>query len=131
MSRSLSPASADSGLIARVRAGFRHAFALDGPHGPVTDEDRALLRRLAGFIVRRKMVTPVVFFLESARPLGYLGSQAMVFLQPFLTAVFKQKDYDRIARIMERREGVAALLEQIEMAQAEAEPGRADACDQS
>jgi len=70
--------------VDRLVAGLRHAFALDGPLGPLTDEDRALLARLAAKVVVRRMAGPAILFLESMRPLNYIGSQALVFLRPFL-----------------------------------------------
>ncbi len=107
--------------MARLVAGLRHAFSTAGPHGPLTEADRELLRRLAKFIILRRMGTPAVLFLQSIRPLNYVGSQALQFLRPFLTAVFKPADYDRAAAILERREGVGALIEAIEARLAERE----------
>ena len=89
---------------------------MQGPHGPLTDEDLALLDKLAGKIVQRRMAMPATIFLQSVRPLNAIGSQAMVFLRPFLTPLFKQADYDRVAAIMERREGIGALLDAIDAA---------------
>jgi hypothetical protein len=87
---------------------------LDGPHGPLTGEDRQLLDRIAEAVVRRQMATPAVLFLQSVHPLNGLGSQAMVFLRPFVSALFKEATYDRITAILERREGITALVEAIE-----------------
>jgi hypothetical protein len=98
------------------RAGLRHAFALRSPLGPLNQEDHALLSKLAGAIVRRRMAAPAILFLGSLRPLGYMGSQAMVFLRPFATLLFKPSDYERLAAILERREGIDALLNAIEAA---------------
>jgi len=95
-------------------AGARHAFALEGPHGPLDEADRELLRQLALAIVRRRMVGPAVLFLESLRPLSYVGSQAMLFLRPFLTPLLNTERYDRLAEILERREGVEELVKAIE-----------------
>jgi len=97
-------------------AGLRHAFALRSPLGPLNQEDHALLSKLAGAIVRRRMAAPAILFLGSLRPLGYMGSQAMVFLRPFATLLFKPSDYERLAAILERREGMDALLNAIEAA---------------
>ncbi len=91
---------------------------MESPHGPLTDEDRALLAKLAEKIVKRRMTMPTVLFLQSVRPLNMIGSQAMIFLRPFLTPLFKQADYDRVAAIMERREGIGALLDAIDEADA-------------
>lgn len=100
--------------IGKLVAGLRHAFAVGGPHGPLTEADRELLRRLALAVVLRRMSTPALLFLQSVRPLNYVGSQAMVFLRPFLTPLFNQVDYDRLAAVLERREGIGALIEAIE-----------------
>jgi hypothetical protein len=97
---------------------MRNAFSLDGPRGELTQADCELLDRLAGAIVSRGMAVPALLFLGSIRPLNSLGSQAMVFLRPFLTPLFKPSDYDRAAAILERREGIGALVEAIEAAEA-------------
>jgi len=98
------------------RAGLRHAFALRSPLGPLNREDHALLSKLADAVVRRRMAAPAILFLGSLRPLGYMGSQAMVFLRPFATLLFKPSDYERLTAILERREGIDALLNAIEAA---------------
>ena len=115
---------AKSPRLRRLVDGWRNAFAVAGPHGPVTDEDRELLDRLARKVVARKMTMPAVLFLQSVRPLNAIGSQAMVFLRPFLTGLFKPDEYDRTAAILERREGIGALVDAIEAAEAD-EPGAA------
>ena len=45
--------------------------------------------------------------------------QAMVFLRPFVTMLIKQADYDRLTEIVDRREGIGALIDVIEALQAE------------
>ena len=102
----------------RLREALRHAFDLAGPHGPLEQEDLALLDRLAAKIIQRRMAMPAVLFLQSVQPLNAIGSQAMVFLRPFVTGLFfKLAEYDRVAAIMERREGISALISAIEAAQ--------------
>ena len=92
---------------------------MDSPHGPLTDDDRDLIGRLAEKIVARRMAFPAVLFLQSIQPLNAIGSQAMVFLRPFLTGLFfNPEQYDRLAAILERREGLGALVEAIETAEA-------------
>ncbi len=112
----------------RLRESLRHAFDLHGPHGPLEPEDLELLDRLAEKIVNRRMATPAVLFLQSVQPLNAIGSQAMVFLRPFVTGLFfKPEQYDRIAAIMERREGINALISAIEAAQLAKESTARDA----
>jgi len=103
--------------MTRFRKGLRNAFSLESPHGPLDEADHELLGKLARAVVSRQMGTPAVIFLESVRPLNSIGSQAMVFLRPFLSAVIKPQDYDRLTEIMDRREGIAALVNAIEAEQ--------------
>ena len=102
--------------LGKLVEGLRHAFSTESPHGELTEEDQRLLSRLAAKIVGRKMATPALLFLRSLRPLGYMGGQALAFLRPFLTPLFNKPDYDRMTAILERREGVAALVAAIEAA---------------
>ena len=99
--------------VRRFREGWRNAFDLKGPHGPLTDEDHRLLKKLADAVVRRRMTTPAVLFLQSVQPLNSVGSQALVFLRPFLTGLFKAEDYDRMVDILDRREGLQALTDAV------------------
>jgi hypothetical protein len=66
-------------------------------------------------VVRHRMTVPAIFFLESMKPLSFVGSQAMHFFQPFVSAFFSARDYDRFAMMMERRENLEALLVKIEI----------------
>ncbi len=105
-------------VVRKFREGLRNAFDLQSPHGPLTDDDRRLLSRLAGAVVKRRMAAPAVLFLGSVRPLNSVGSQALVFLRPFLTGLFNTEDYDRVVAILDRREGLEALSDAIEAAEA-------------
>jgi hypothetical protein len=105
----------------RFLTGLKNAFAFSGPHGELTAEDHRLLDRLAGAIVRRRMTMPAMLFLRSVGPLSGIGSQAMVFLRPFLTPLLNPAEYDRMTAILERREGLAALVEAVDAAQAHAD----------
>ena len=102
----------------RLREGVRHAFDLHGPHGTLDQEDLDLLDRLAHKMVGRRMTMPAILFLQSVQPLNAIGSQAMVFLRPFVAGIFfSPAQYDRLASVLERREGINALIDAIEAAQ--------------
>ena len=60
------------------------------------------------------MTVPAIFFLESMKPLSFVGSQAMHFFEPMVRALFTVPEYDRFALLMERRENLEALLVKIE-----------------
>jgi hypothetical protein len=109
------------GRMQKIRRGLRNAFSLESPHGPLTSEDRELLARIARKVVARQMAAPAILFLGSVRPLNSISSQAMVFLRPFLSGLLNPADYDRMTEIMDRREGIGALMDAIEAEQALAE----------
>ncbi len=98
--------------IKKVIDGFKHAFAIDGIK--LEDCDAALLRKLADFVVGRNMSLPAIMFLESVRPLNFVGSQAMVFLKPIISRFFTNAEYDKLATILERREVIDFLINEIE-----------------
>lgn len=82
--------------------------------GTLTDEDRALLDRVAARVVELRMEVPAVLTLESGRPLTLLAGQAMLFFQPFVQAMFRLGEYQRFAALIERRETVEELVRRIE-----------------
>ncbi|MFQ5685438.1 MAG: hypothetical protein ACE5GV_02135 [Candidatus Scalindua sp.] len=98
--------------VKKIIAGFKHAFATEGVK--LEDSDTALIRKLADFVVKRDMSVPAVMFLESVRPLNFVGSQSMVFFKPILSRFFSRDEYDRIANILEKREVVDLLINEIE-----------------
>jgi hypothetical protein len=81
---------------------------------PPTEEEAAILTRLAAKVVEWKMTVPAILFLESVKPLNYIGSQVLVFFEPFVQTLFNFKDYDTFRVMMERRENVERLLQKIE-----------------
>jgi len=105
----------------KIRRGVRNAFSLESPHGPLTDEDHKLLARLAQKVVARRMAVPALLFLGSVRPLNSIASQAMVFLRPLVSGLLNPAEYDRMTEILDRREGIGALMDAIEAKQALAE----------
>ena len=96
----------------KIIDGFKHAFATEGEK--LEDDDTVLIRKLADFVIRRNMSVPAVMFLESVRPLNFVGSQAMVFFKPILSRFFSRVEYDRITIILEKREVVDLLINEIE-----------------
>lgn len=95
----------------KARAGLAHAFAIGTDRG-FSAEDQALLARLADAIVARRMGAPATLFLESLRPLNFMGSQALVFLEPFVRP--RTPDYRRLAELLESRAAIGKLVEAIE-----------------
>ncbi len=98
--------------IKKIIDGLKHAFATEGE--TFADNEIDLIRKLADFVVRRDMAVPAVMFLESVRPLNFVGSQAMVFFKPILSRFFTRDEYDKIAIILEKREVIDLLIKEIE-----------------
>jgi hypothetical protein len=101
------------------------------PPGPTPPKDEAaldedLLRRIAARVVSMGLSVPAVFFLESSKPLSFLGSQALVFFEPFVKVFLNTSSYDRFTNLMEDRSNVERLIrliEEIEDDRARAERG--------
>ena len=102
------------GKLARVRAGLRHAFAVEPENQPLALEDIQLLERIAEVIVKRRMAAPATMFLESMGPMNFLGSQTLHFLTPILDCAFNTKEVEQVARLLERRDTVTRLVSIIE-----------------
>lgn len=81
----------------------------------LSDDERAFLDRVADGLARRRLTTVALFFLESMKPLGFLGSQAMHVFRPIVSVVLASPDaYDRLTRILERRGSIELLLRRLE-----------------
>ena len=78
-----------------------------------------LLSRLAKEIVDRSLTAPAIMFLESTKPLSFVGSQVMVFFSPFVKAFWDGVSYDQLAALLEDRINIELLLGEIERLEAE------------
>jgi len=95
------------------------------PAAEMTDEEllEAVARRIAG----RGLAVPAVFFLESTKPLSFVGSQALIFLQPFVEAFLTIRNYERFAALLENRENVEHLIQRMEALEEEGRAARKQA----
>jgi len=94
---------------------FKNAFAITKPGStPLTPRQDEILDRIAAKVVEWKMSVPAVLFLESMKPLNYIGSQVLVFFSPIANSLFTVKDYDEFVALMEERGNVERLLNRIE-----------------
>ncbi len=82
-------------------------------------ERSEILDRFARKVVERRLSAPAILFLESTKPLSFLGNQTMVFFQPIVQSIFTFKSYDDIMLLLEDRENVECLLRRIEELEAE------------
>jgi len=84
------------------------------PSDQLTPEQIALLRKMAIKIAERRMTAPAILFLESFRPMNYIGSQLMLVLQPMLNIFFTLPEWDELRRILERRESIGLFMEMLD-----------------
>lgn len=78
------------------------------------EEDQKLIDAVAARVVRMGLAVPAIFFLESTKPLSYIGSQVLVFLEPFVKSVLTVASYDRFVALLEDRKNIEKLLRRIE-----------------
>ncbi|MHC4392129.1 MAG: hypothetical protein ACYTFT_00330 [Planctomycetota bacterium] len=105
---------ARSGFAQRFKAGLANAFSLAPADGPMTDKDFALLDEVAAAVKKRGMASAAMLWLESVKPLHFVGSQALHALRPFAQLVVSGEKYTRLAKVFERRDGIEELLKRIE-----------------
>ena len=97
----------------RFLQALRHAFAIPRQE-TLTERERALLDKLARKVVERDIASAAVFFLESVKPLSYLGSQVVVFFKPIISLAFRPEQCDQVAELLAKRGALEALAEMIE-----------------
>ena len=103
---------------------LKNAFAIQKPGSvALTPRQEEILDRLAAKVVEWRMGVPAVLFLESVKPLNYVGSQILVFFSPIVNGLFTIRDYDDFVALMEQRGNVEILLRKIEEKDAAAEAG--------
>lgn len=86
-----------------------------------SDEEVTLLENLARAIKKRGLTTPAILFLESFKPMSFVGSQVMVFFRPIVSAITDTTTYEKYTEILSRRGSIDRFLEIIE--KQESEPG--------
>ena len=114
-------------MLERVKACLRHAFALGEPGHRFTQEETQIVDKVAGFIARRRLAAPAVLFINSSAPLNTLANQVLVFLQPFASCIFNEREYERFAAVLEHRNAADFLVARIEEAQRALLPARGGA----
>jgi hypothetical protein len=104
--------------------GLRDMFMWSDKKGEMkelTTQQEEILLKIARKVIHWKMSVPAILFLESVKPLNYVGSQMMAFFAPFVETLFSWKDYDEFRKMMEERETIERLLQKIEQLDAEAQ----------
>ena len=92
----------------------------------VADDQRRseLANKIADAVGRHGLTTPAIWFLEMHKPLGFLGAQALLFLQPLLGVITGDELIQDAASLLEDPAGVDALLGRLTADKAVARKGR-------
>src|SRR5216683_8117952 len=82
---------------------------------PLTSEERdAIINRIAGGIVRRRMETPAILFLEMHKPLSFIASQSLVATSPFIAPFIGIQNVQTASKLLADRNNVEILISRIE-----------------
>ncbi|MGR3219589.1 MAG: hypothetical protein ACUZ8H_07210 [Candidatus Anammoxibacter sp.] len=93
---------------------IKHAFSIEESEGASFDNENEFLERVASGITKRKLAAPALLFLETFKPLNYIGNQTMVFFRPFVSMIFPIIKYDKMLNVLERRKSISRLIELLE-----------------
>ena len=93
--------------------GDKPEFA-DPDKNPLSPEENLVVDKVARKVVEKGMTVPAILFLESVKPLNFIGSQALVFFEPIVQTLFNFNDYNTFQTALEKRESIEVLLLRIE-----------------
>lgn len=79
-----------------------------------SERKKEIIDKLAKGIVRRRLTAPAIMFLESIKPINYIGSQLLIFLEPVVLAIFPISQYREVAIILEERDSIEHIIKAIE-----------------
>jgi len=90
----------------------------------LTEEELALFDKLAEEIVIRQMTVPALLLLEGFKPLNWIGSQLMLFLEPITVYVLNINQMQVLRRALQKRLAMEEFIKKIEAAEAKLNPGK-------
>jgi hypothetical protein len=94
---------------------LRQAFAIESAEACApTDRQQEICDRLLKEIARRGMTVPALLWLETSRPLNYVGAQLMHFCEPVLSAVCDAAACREFALFLERPGAIEYLCRRLE-----------------
>lgn len=84
-----------------------------------------LIEKLAQWIVSHRLETPAIMFLESMKPLSFIGSQMwLMYGVPMLGVAIDEHLTSEFGLLFENRENVEALIRKVETLAREADKKR-------
>ena len=76
-----------------------------------------LIDRFAQRVAQMGMTAPAILFLESYKPVSFLGAQFLWFSEPFLSILINPTDLHDFTVLIQDEAGTEALLERLESLQ--------------
>jgi len=101
--------------VSKLADKLRHAFAVEaaGPSVP-TEQQREPVDMICREVVRRRLTTPALLFLEMSRPLTTVSAALMQFFGPIATILVDPDAYRHFSEFIERRGSIEYLCRRIE-----------------
>lgn len=95
-----------------IKEKIRHAFSLKEER--LQAEEILFLERMADILIKKDMVVPAVFYLESTRSLSFMKSQFLNFISPIIDLLDINLDIRTISSILAKREGIDVFIHILE-----------------
>jgi hypothetical protein len=81
---------------------------------PLTELQDQAVEKVARLTVRFGLTTPAILFLESMKPMSFVGSQAMLAFSPFVNVLASRAEWDALQSLLEDRRGIEVVIRRIE-----------------
>ena len=78
------------------------------------ERQEQLIAEVSERIRRWKLVIPSIAFLEANKPFGFLGSQLILFVQPFLDLFIAPATMRELVALLEERNSIDRLIQELE-----------------
>jgi len=85
----------------------------------ISQKDIEILTKVANKVVEVGMTAPAIMFLASVKPMNYIGSQLMLFFEPYTAFILGFNELVLFRRALSKRESIEILIDLIEKADAE------------
>ncbi len=78
------------------------------------ERKKFLINKIAQKVVDLRLAPIAIVFLESSKPITFIGNQFLIFMQPFYRAIFSHNEYEEITAMLEDRGNIERLICEIE-----------------
>ena len=94
---------------------LKHAFGIEKAEDlNPTEEQLQTIDHFCEIVTRKKLIVPVSLFLETVRPLNYVGSQILYGLSPIVSVWIKPQAMNELAQFLENRGAIDFLCKRLE-----------------